>query len=59
MSKIENQKKENQRRFDKIERFREKTRDKISSQERKFIEEGVKKAWQDYGDTFKALSEID
>lgn len=52
-------KKENERRFLEIEKFRNKTVERVSPQNKKMIENGVKKAWKYYGETFRALSEVD
>ena len=52
-------KKENEKKFNNIERIRNHTTKNVSPQDKKIIENGVKKAWKDYKETFRALSEID
>ena len=46
----------NKEKFKRLESFRKETIEKITPESQKIIEKSVKKAWEEYGETFRALS---
>lgn len=57
--KKEDIKKENKEKFEHIKRIRDKITHKVSPKDKEIIEKGVKQAWEEYNETFRALSETD